>query len=43
MEAIAGGYFDTLGLDPLDGLPLPATARRLDLARDLDPARAPDA
>jgi aldehyde:ferredoxin oxidoreductase len=43
MDAITSSYFDTLGLDPLTGLPLPETARRLGLEEDLGARRIPAA
>jgi len=36
MEAMAAGYFAALGLDPLTGLPLPATAKELGLETILE-------
>jgi aldehyde:ferredoxin oxidoreductase len=30
-QAMAAGYFETLGIDPKTGLPLPETARELEL------------
>ena len=36
MDAMAAGYFATLGLDPLTGLPLPETAKELGLETILE-------
>ena len=41
MDAIAASYFTTLGLDPLSGLPLPETARRLGLEGELSAGGGP--